>query len=387
MLIYRKFFFGLLGVFLGGLLAYLSLVWLIDPVGVWGTPVIRGINHYKVNQGRFLDVYKPYEYMREKPDVLYIGASGIYVGIEPVSKTDKKVYNMGLSLLTLPDMREYLRFIYKVHKPEVIYVGLIPANFNPNYSIKITRQGFSRERLERLAGNRWEYLWQIINDSMGIHDVYWSTVMASWVHKEKESPFLRGWDVKRGRADTPIPKEYYNYIWYSIRQGVVSADGSNTGEFAVDVECWRTIVAEAKEAGVHLVAFFLPYSIDVYALSEISESRNYFQRLKREAAKIIPIYDFSIVSELTTNRQKYYYDTVHFRASLGEKLKSCLESGDPTPYGYLLTQENADAVFEAENRAWEQWAVENREYVKALKACIETGRKPEVGEFSEYIGF
>ena len=99
------------------------------------------------------------------------------------------------------------------------------------------------------------------------------------------------------------------------------------------------------------------------------------------------IYDFCVVNELAINREKYFYDTGHFRARCGEKIKKCLEIQNPKPYGYLLTPETVDNALMAEDVAWEKWRTENAEYVQALKECIESGRNPEVGEFAEYIGF
>ena len=136
-----------------------------------------------------------------------------------------------------------------------------------------------------------------------------------------------------------------------------------------------------------LVAFFVPHSVDRYAITRLMGRGADYQQPKREAASVLPIYDFALVNELTTNPRDYFYDAAHFRASLGEKLKPCLENGNPAPYGYLLTPETADAVFAKEDAAWEKWAAENQDYINALKECIETGHKPEVGEFEKYIGF
>lgn len=392
---YKKYFFLLLFIDLLALAAKLFAVWLIDPIGMWGAPIVRGFNHYKVMQGAYLDVYKPYEYMREKPDILYIGESYMYVGFEPICKDhpEKKVYTMGLSMLTLSDMREYLRFVYKVHKPEIIFLGLNPYQFKGQaYRANRNDKGFSQKRLDRLSGNVWGYYWQAVTDSLQLHDVCWLTVKTSRTHKEYPPLLLHGWDVKRGNADAPNPKAYYSRMGGPIGRGGLGLKLPEEWHYTPEatpeaLDCWWTIVTEANEAGVPLIAFFVPWSVDDYAIEELKGHRTILQSLKWEVAHIIPMYDFTVVSELATNRQEYFYDTGHFRASLGEKLKPCLESGNPTPYGYLLTPETADDVFAKENAAWEKWAAENWEYVNALKACIEIGHKPEVGEFEKYIGF
>lgn len=380
---YKRFFFSLCAVCFLALGARLFASWVVDPIGIWGAPIVRGFNHYKFKQGSYLDVYKPYEYMREKPDVLYIGASQMYVGFATDCSTHsgKKVYTLGLSSLSLPDMREYLRFVYKVHKPEVIYMGIAPESFEAK-SFYRKRSGFSKKRLERLAGNLLEYYWQAIEDSMSLHDICWLTVKTSRARKGNETQFLRGWDTLRGRAEAPHPKSYYSYVWQTVTR-----DFKDWKEAPEAMDCLRDIVTEAREAGVPLVTFFTPCSVDRNAMMHLMGCEADYQRPKREAAQITPVYDFDTVSELTTNRQAYFYDAWHFRASLGEKLKSCLESGNPEPYGYLLTAETVDNVLEKENEAWEKWAGENQEYLKTLQECIDTGRKPEAGDLKKYIGF
>lgn len=379
---YKRFFLGILSICVAWIVGTLCLACLIDPIGIWGAPVVRGLNHYK-RQGGYLDVCKPYEYMREKPDILYIGASKMYVGFEPVCRThpEKKVYTMGLSSLSLPDMREYLRFVYKVHKPEIIYMGLNSEDFGTK-SYHRKRHGYSKERLERLAGNTWEYYGQAISDSFGLRDVYWPTIRTSRAHGGDDAPFLRGWDVKRGTADTPEPKTYYAYMWNPVQQ-----DFKDWEYEPEAIDCLRDIANEAKEAGVPLVAFFAPHSVDRFAMTWLMGRGADYQQPKREAANVLPVYDFAVVNELTTNPQAYFYDAGHFRATLGEKLKPCLENRNPSPYGYLLTPETVEAAFAAEDAAWKKWKTENQEYVNALKTCIETGHKPEVGEFAKYIGF
>lgn len=380
---HKRFFVGVLILcfaFLGGWIGFGCFV---DPIGICGAPVIRGFNHYKIKQGEFLDVYKPYEYIREKPDILYIGASQMYVGFEPICKEHpaKKVYSMGLSSLSLPDMREYLRFIYKVHKPEIIYMGIAPESFDrKNYDRK--RSGYSKERLEALA-SPWRKGGQLLKDFLGIHDVYKLTVSASRAHKGDDVLFLCGWGTGRGRATDVHPKTYYAYLYQAVNR-----DCKDWDFVPESMDCIKDIVREAKDAHVPMVVFFTPNSVDRYAMIQLMGYMPEHQRIKRMVADVVPVYDFESVSELAINRQAYFYDAWHFRASLGEKLKPILEGkASPEPYGYLLTPETCDAAFAAEDAAWEKWKSENSEYVQALTECIESGRKPQVGEFAKYIGF
>ena len=99
-MIYRRWFLGtVLGIFCVVLLLA-GTAWLIDPIELWESPVIRGFNHIKPKQASFLDVFKPFQVRRHAPEIVYIGTSRVYVGFRP----EENAYNMGGSSLSLSDM-------------------------------------------------------------------------------------------------------------------------------------------------------------------------------------------------------------------------------------------------------------------------------------------
>ena len=119
-MIYRRWFLGtVLGIFCVVLLLA-GAAWLIDPIELWESPVIHGFNHIKPKQAAFLDVFKPFQVRRHAPEIVYIGTSRVYVGFRP----EENAYNMGGSSLSLSDMQAYLRFIYSLHAPKRVFIGL-----------------------------------------------------------------------------------------------------------------------------------------------------------------------------------------------------------------------------------------------------------------------
>ena len=379
----KKFTILLLSVFFVTQLIRVVLVYFIDPIGIWGAPIIPGFNNYKFKQGAFLDVMKPYEYIREKPDILYIGASQNYVGFRPADDAhpEKKVYTLGLSSLSFPDLREYLRFVYKVHKPEVIYLGIRPAEFDKR-GYALNRNGFSKDRLEHLANLPFACQWQGLMDSFSLQDTYYQTVKKSHNNPQATAFFDKGWDVTRGTAKEPDKNVYYQYIW------AIAEQQQNLQLMPEALDCFAEIVAEAHEAEVPLVVFFTPDSVDRLAMNHIMGNYPEIQRIKSSAAAITPIYDFNLVSSLTQNRQKYYFDAGHFTAALGDRLKPMLSgTTPPEPYGYQLTPDTLNAAFAAEEAAWETWQQENADYLTALADYIEQGQAPVPGDLEKYIGF
>lgn len=387
---YKRFFLGILSGFFAIQMIWIFFAYFVDPIGIWGAPIIRGFNHYKTKQSRYEDVFKAYEIMRVNPDIVIVGASQVERGfsIENVSVTEGQSYNFGINDSRLWDLREYLRFIYKTCKPRIIYLAISPRFFSkPHYwneqELLLKRSTFSTGRLQNLAGNPLQYGYQILKDTVGIpYDAWIQTIVDSRKHISDRNIFRFGWNSKQSSTYGITSKKYYYSQLYNFCRGDEIIDYSPEA-----MECFANIVQEAKENKVVLHIFFGPYTVDLNAILRLSGEEAKLQYIKRMVSSITPVYDFDIVSDLTTNRNDYFFDGAHFRPSLGEIIKKCIESNHLSSYGYLLTPETADDVFAKENEAWEQWKAENQEYVNALKECIETGREPKVGDFEKYIGF
>ena len=380
---YKCFFIALLFVSTLVQVGRLVVDYVIDPIGIWGAPVIQGFNHYKTKQNNYLDVFHPYSYMREQPDVLFIGSSQINRGFAPAgtSHMEGRAYTMGFAGITLPCLREYLRFVYAVHKPKIIYLGfpLETISVERNHT---KRSGFSESRLHRLSQQPWGYWMQLAEDALSLHGMHMETVKQSQIHKKEKELFFHGW-YAGGGAPQPVDSHRYYWVWgLSITYVLHLEEISNEALY-----CLREILQDAREADVKLVVFFPPVSIDAQSLIHVMGYWPMYKKFKSAVAGLTPVYDFVTVNDMTTERT-IFCDPTHFQSPLGESLKPVLEGkAAPEPYGYYLTSETADAAFAAEDAAWEKWKSENAEYVQALTECIESGRKPKVGDFAKYIGF
>ena len=88
-----------MGLYACCMVGVIFLAYIINPIGIWGGPVIYGFNHYKTKQSLYEDVFKPYEIMRIQPDVVYIGSSQVDQGFDltTVKTNDECSYNMGIA--------------------------------------------------------------------------------------------------------------------------------------------------------------------------------------------------------------------------------------------------------------------------------------------------
>ena len=117
----------------------ISILYLIDPVNIYGSKVIKGLNHYKIKENLFFDISKPYQYEKLKPNEVVIGSSRVYVGLNPFFSNN--MYNFGQSSMSFRDLENYIDFILKIHKPEKVYIGLDFFQFSKQ-NFYLHREGF-----------------------------------------------------------------------------------------------------------------------------------------------------------------------------------------------------------------------------------------------------
>lgn len=349
--------------------------YIVDPIGVWGTSNRIGINNYKIHQGNYLDVFKPYEVVRTKPKVIWIGSSRVYVGFQ--MDENEREYNMGASSLNLPDIKEYLRFIYHIQTPRKVYLGLDLFQFS-NKSYRLVRNGYSSFRLNKVSEKGMGALLMKSKDAFGTIKEVPMTVWQSIRHCDSQPIFECGWDRRRGNAKNINQQEFYAYVT-SFRKDY---DDFLYTENAMD--CLKDILAEADENNVEIVLFFNPVTVDLQALQHITEHDKDFYHVKQEVAAIHPVYDFCWVNQYTVDRQGWFYDASHYRAVYGDICRAAM-NGKDNGSARLLTANNVNQELEQEDILFDNWKKNNIAYYDVLKEKSK-GKIP-VGSLKEYIGF
>lgn len=371
---YRQWFRGTVLCIFAVIFLLAGAAWIVDPIELWEAPIIRGFNHIKPKQAVFLDIFKPFQVRRHRPDVVYIGTSRVYVGFRP----EENAYNMGGSSLSLPDMREYLRFIYSQHVPKQVFVGLDLFQFSCE-SMTMKRDGFSQERLDLLRKGNVFLFGEAWKTSFGMLGYLKETVGSSYRNQDKGKEWERGWDVTRGaRADMDV-KEYY-YVLHSYYETYT--------KFAYDsdaLRCLREILEDAERQDVEVVLFFNPLSVDLLALQSICGRAERFQQIKAEVAKLHPVYDFAWVTPLTMDREGVWLDGSHYHYPVGERMKESMAGNIDSEICRVLIAETVEEHLREEGYAYERWAAKNQEYIRALAEAAP--QKIPDGALKMYLGF
>ena len=103
----------------------------------------------------------------------------------------------------------------------------------------------------------------------------------------------------------------------------------------------KDIVRTARENGIELVILINPIHRTTYLASDI----HMLMRFKKELASIHDYYDFSGLNSVTTNNY-YYFETSHYRLSVGDMMLGRIFGNDPArvpgDFGRLVTARNID---------------------------------------------
>ena len=372
---YRLWFRGTVLCIFAAMFLLAGVVWLVDPIEIWEAPIIRGFNHIKPKQVTFLDVWKPFQVQRHAQETIYIGTSRVYVGLRP----EENAYNMGGSSLSLPDIRECMRFIYSQHIPKKVFIGLDLFQFSRE-NMAWRQKGFSEERLENFRKGGTVWLDEAWETSLGMILYLKQTVRSSFENRDKQKEWERGWDVKHGVRTDVDEKEYYHVLH--------SYYGKTYTKFDFDPDallCLQDILDEAEARGVKVILFFNPVSVDLLALQSICGRSGDFQRIKHDLAVLHPVYDFAWASSLAFDREGVWLDGSHYHYPIGDRMKASMTGNIDSEICRVLTDETVEMHMREEAELYERWAAEHSDYIQALAAAAP--EKIPVGTLAQYLGF
>lgn len=313
---YKKTLYTWLIIAFSVIFIFISLYIIVDPVNILGSPVIQGLNHQKIKEGSFLDIVKPYQYLRATPDEVYIGSSRIYVGLGPVPGDEINAYNMGLSGLSLPDMQHYIEFICETNPPKTLYVGLDFFQFGKeNYNMK--RRGYSLQRLQILAEhNKTKYFQCLLEDALPFCKTEYvaATMISSYKEKYNEQPlFYNGCDLRRGLSE--FNSEEAGYVLTSFDRQY------REWEFEPEsIETFKEIENYLRNKNIRVYYFINPISTELAAVMCKYNRDKDFENIKGILREICSMTDFSSADYRGMQENINFYDYSHYNIQIGKSI-------------------------------------------------------------------
>lgn len=352
----------------------------IDPFGISPfSDVAPGANEVRLSRNGNDALIKPFDLIREQPQILFLGSSRIKRSVDPGSlngATKRRVYNGAADGYLLPFAVSMLDEAFR-YAPSVqeVYIELFNYRLEAFYPLKFIRpaeplypiEAFGpgatpiyRITIQGLVPN---LMRMTVGPSARIAEVqmlYDETALGaglkfpafthlSGFYPAEDAPFVGDSIISwtKGRSlETPLDKDKVNDKLVPLLEA---------------------ITAKAKQHGVRVTYFIAPFhSWVMYGYDFYHDWQN-LEELKQRLARLRNVYDFMRFNEFTDEapqqRMVYWRDTFHFTPKLGSlvarKLLGQTIPDLPRNFGVLLTPDNIEKELDAFRRERDAWIARN----------------------------
>lgn len=377
----------------------------VDPYGIYGLWVKRGVNVLKPHAGANGAMAKAYQVQRVKPRTLILGNSRAEVGFNPESsawpRASQPVYNLALPGTGPLTSLRYLEHAAALRKPVTVVLGvdfmdfLVSEDAAP-YSVEDTSRPMDRRLLVTGSGRpNPDYLQQRIEDFSAtalsldalIHSI--STINAQHTRYPADLT-AHGFNPMRDYEGIAKREGYYamfrqrdqeNARAYLRRPRNIYSRGTPTSP---QLEVLRRIIAVCQEQGTELRIAIYPYHAHLLEIFHEAGLWPLFEEWKRALARIaaeanrgrdvprVQLWDFSGYNAISaepvpeqadrTTSTRWYWEAGHFKQELGDAmLRQMFAEADrrgDADIGVRLTPENVEQQIQRirQQRVWYQAA-------------------------------
>jgi hypothetical protein len=365
--IYSRFYAVLITVSLS-ILAFIALVNIIvDPYGVFNSPLIEEFNQSKPWKVVQVRLFKAIEITQIKPKTILLGASRTYVGLNPQHPALNRytqAYNLGLNSANMYEMKRYFQHAL-ANQPDLNLV-VLEIDYFSFYLNGENTPDFLENRLERNSILPQD----LFNSTLSIDAL--NNSISTILHNYRESQkFL----FVKGMVDVAVPNQPISIPTFT--QFLSNHSYYISPNYLKDFEY---VVKTCHDRGIELKIFISP--IHVLFLENLRASGNWpmYEKWKREIVKISPVWDFSGYNSITTEKysdrvvMKNYTDVSHYTIPVGNLILNRLfnyqEETIPRDFGVLITPTNIESHLDKINTERQVWAKQNPDVVKFIGTLL-----------------
>jgi len=358
---YKKFY---LNIFILALISFVligSFNFIIDPYGLFRNFEKVGINQQKEGVRNKIRYVKSIQVLTQNPKTLIIASSRVHDGVNPESamipKTYKPVYNYGIPMIRIKEVKLFLLHALKSHNVKNVIIGLDFFMFN-------SKEKLNHELDPKIFDNKFQMLNLYIKpliSATALNDSI-QTIKISHAYKDRKEFFANGYrpgsQVNFGLKNYEKLHNYMNWTFLSSRQ----TETLYYENYGLDEEVFsdfKEVIAICKKNHINLILYISPAHANLDG-EGIVVSKNFalFEEWKRKITKIsddmkIPLWDFSGYNSITTEAvktpMKNYWDSSHFTEKIGDLiLAKILNNKDyistvPISFGVKLTPETIES--------------------------------------------
>lgn len=365
---YKKFNLAFLSLSLIPVLILGLVNSLVDPYHVIKSPVIPRFNESKPEMFSHVRLYKAFEVVQFKPEVILLGNSRTEWGLNPQHPILNKyrTYNLGFSGANMQEVLQYFNHAISNQKDlKIAVIGLDFIMFDeefyvPDYS--------AQNILEKKRINYQEFI-KVIFSLDALKSSY-KTIKQNIYLNYPDHRVFRGMakiDLRR-----PTPGSYDNFTQW-IRAGIkLYPNFKLSSDKLAD---FRRLVEICRQNGIELKIFISPIHATQIEAIRVSGKWSIFEQWKRNLVNIAPVWDFSgynsVTTEAVSTKMKNYIDSSHYREEIGNLILARLfadtNKNYPQDFGSLVTPENIESHLNDIRNAQQIWIEKHPEEVNLVQ--------------------
>jgi len=323
------------------LLLILSFNWLIDPYGMYWSPLIEGLNNKKVEASTRSRLTKDYVIKVRQPEVVLIGNSRIEMGLNPESSyfRNKSVYNIGLPGLGLLDQFQKAHQQIKENKrlsKLIISIDYLDFLYEPKVHLQLKPPEFSG-----FKNSNHSFVQKIKNKTPLLASL--DTTVSSFYtifkqHSNASSLTPYGFNTATSFIDTvkvegkkALFKQKLIELTNRLKDNNYKQTNKHWKTEDRNIVALTSLVESAKQKDIEVVLFINPYHVTyLNLLNDLgywTDFLNWKARIANLIGTLVPVYDFSGLNKFTTEQinlnkpkteMKWFWEPAHYKKELGE---------------------------------------------------------------------
>ncbi|GGD75283.1 hypothetical protein [Lacimicrobium alkaliphilum] len=365
--------------------------WVVDPFGMYWSPVYQGVNATKPEAGNRSRVSKAYRSVEAAPQVLLLGNSRIEMGIDPEHELFKtrQVYNLGMPGASLSMQLDY--GLNVIHANKTVKEVILSVDFLDFLSIKSPNVPSSAKadynsRLPYLSSENSEQTeWFMLKEKMAMTlslDALSATIRTLISQNSQVSSITsKGFNtaqeyrqIVRLEGVIPLFNQKLDEIEQRLDQENLVFEPESEQGYSKEFSKLRTFISALNDADIRLTIFTSPYH---YSYLQVLSEKGYWQdfmKWKTYLAALkshnesIDIWDFSGFSQFSlepvpvpTPHQEmdFYWEPAHYKSEVGDLILQRMKTGEPDHFGHPLNEQTIETIIRANNegllRSQAQW--------------------------------
>ena len=399
---FRRYIISGISIVLVLLIVTGAVNWIMNPFGIYDTPVIERINSTKPAVDDYSRIYKAYRVTDVDPNTIILGSSVAWMGIDPGHPAwdNHPVYNLAVNSATIYEIARYLQHAQNDHPLTQVFILLSFYAFN---SELITAPDFEETYLNvdyQGEKNSFSRL-HMLHPTLLSHSALWNslvTLAANVVGWERYKILENGMQIQVNPPKIDYPDIFEKSVQSFIRPNT-QYEFINSDEESIPFEALRDIIRIAHENNIELCMIMSPLHVYHYESLALRDLWQEFETWKRKCVMInteesraagkdpFPLWDFANYNPYTTEDvptaentdavMKSYNDSAHFTIELGDKVLDRVYGVDSNvpetvvDFGVILSEDNIDEHLLIVRQAREQYANTHPDDIKIVENIIE----------------